>query len=367
MLGDFLRAAHFRCRHIHAVRDFFNARLMAKFLHKLARSADQLINDFNHMDGDTDRAGLVRNRPADGLADPPRGIGGEFVAAAVIKFVHRFHQTHIAFLDQVQELQASVGVLFCNRNHQPEVGFNEFTLSIFRIHISLYDLALRAAQLLKTHAGFLLEFLQVTGAVSSCPLILRSQCRISRALLLLFQRVYLVTQRAHGLCNRRHLVDQPFTFRLGIFQAAQASRYRHFMASQAPPIPQMQLWSFYPAYVFELFFQPALSVVMLIHLLDPNQGGLQAFGNYFVGSLFMFVKDHNLFDGPDTPLQIRAQGDYLPDRERRPRNRLECAEMSALKSLGYVDFTLSGKKRYSSHFPQIDPHWITGPVPRFRR
>jgi hypothetical protein len=77
---------------------------------------------------------------------------------------------------------------------------------------------------------------------------------------------------------------------------------------------------------------------MLSHLLDQNQGGLQAFGNYFVGNLFF--EDHSLFDGPDTPLQIRAQGDYLPDRERRARNRFERAQMSALKSPGYVDFTV---------------------------
>src|ERR1041384_3688366 len=106
------------------------------------------------------------------------------------------------------------------------------------------------------------------------------------------------------------------------------------MAGHAPPVSPMQLWIFCPAYAFELLFQSARFVVMSNHLLDQSQSGLQAYGNNFIGNLF-FVKDHNPFDGSDSPLQIGAEDNHLLNRKRRPRNCLERAQMSALKSPGY--------------------------------
>src|SRR6516225_5197074 len=54
------------------------------------------------MHGNADGARLVGDRARDRLPDPPRGIGRELV--------DRLHQADIAFLDQVEELQAAVGV-----------------------------------------------------------------------------------------------------------------------------------------------------------------------------------------------------------------------------------------------------------------
>ena len=55
------------------------------------------------MHRDADGARLVGDRAGDGLADPPRGVGRELVAAAVFELVHRLHQADVAFLDQVEE------------------------------------------------------------------------------------------------------------------------------------------------------------------------------------------------------------------------------------------------------------------------
>src|SRR2546429_4143071 len=49
-----------------------------------------------------DRAGLVGDRPRDGLPDPPRGVGRELVAAPILELVHGLHQADVAFLDQVR-------------------------------------------------------------------------------------------------------------------------------------------------------------------------------------------------------------------------------------------------------------------------
>ena len=80
------------------------------------------------MHRDADGACLVGNRTGDGLAYPPGGVGGEFVAAPIFEFIHRFHQADIAFLNQIEELQAAVGVFFGDGNHQAQVGLNHFSL-----------------------------------------------------------------------------------------------------------------------------------------------------------------------------------------------------------------------------------------------
>jgi hypothetical protein len=45
------------------------------------------------------------------LADPPRGIGGELVAATVLKLLDAANEAEVALLDEIQELQAAVAVL----------------------------------------------------------------------------------------------------------------------------------------------------------------------------------------------------------------------------------------------------------------
>ena len=60
---------------------------------------------------DADGPRLVGNGASDRLANPPGGVSRELVSAAIFELVHRLHQTDVAFLDQIEELQAAVGVL----------------------------------------------------------------------------------------------------------------------------------------------------------------------------------------------------------------------------------------------------------------
>ncbi len=73
-----------------------------------------------------DGARLVGDRTGDRLANPPCGIGREFIAAAIFEFINRLHQADIAFLNQVKELQAAIGVFLGNRNHQPQIRLDHF-------------------------------------------------------------------------------------------------------------------------------------------------------------------------------------------------------------------------------------------------
>ena len=83
------------------------------------------------MNRNADGACLVGDGTRNRLAYPPCRIGREFVAAAVFKLVYRLHQADVAFLNQVKELHAAVGVFFGNGDNQTQVGFNHFLFGAF--------------------------------------------------------------------------------------------------------------------------------------------------------------------------------------------------------------------------------------------
>ena len=74
--------AHFLC-------DFFGVRIAAELLQKLARDAYKLVDRLDHVYRDTDRTRLICDGACDRLANPPRCIGAEFIALAVIEFFDR--------------------------------------------------------------------------------------------------------------------------------------------------------------------------------------------------------------------------------------------------------------------------------------
>ena len=132
LFGDLHDLADLVFRNLHLLGQDGGIGLKAKFLQVLTRDAVHLVDGFDHVHRDADRAGLVRNRAGDGLANPPSGIGRELVATAVFELVHRLHQADVAFLDQVEELQAAVGVLLGNRDDQTQVGLDHLFLGITR-------------------------------------------------------------------------------------------------------------------------------------------------------------------------------------------------------------------------------------------
>ncbi len=123
-LGDLEDLAHLVLGHFHTLGQLFRRGFAAHFLQHLPADAVELVDRFDHVHRNTDGARLIGDRTGDGLANPPGGIGGELVAAAIFELVHRLHQADVAFLDQVQELQPAIGVLLGDRNHQAQVGLD---------------------------------------------------------------------------------------------------------------------------------------------------------------------------------------------------------------------------------------------------
>ena len=111
--------------------DFLDRGLAALGLHELLRDVAQLAHRLDHVDRDADGARLVGDRAGDRLADPPRRVGRELVAAAVLVLLHRLHQARVAFLDQIEEGQAAVAVLLGDRDDETQVAARELALGLF--------------------------------------------------------------------------------------------------------------------------------------------------------------------------------------------------------------------------------------------
>src|SRR6266853_3634791 len=95
----------------------------------------------------------VGDRARDRLADPPRRIGREFVAAAVLELIDRLHQADIAFLDEVEELQAAIGVFLGDRDDEAEIGLDHLLLRPRRLALAALHRADDAPELADRQTG----------------------------------------------------------------------------------------------------------------------------------------------------------------------------------------------------------------------
>ena len=113
---------------------------MAFPLHWLRELLDQrgpyrpkAIDDLDHVDGNPDRAGLVGHGTAEGLADPPGGVGRELVALGVVELLDRADQAGVALLDQVEHRHAGAHVATGDRDDQAQVGPDEQVLRLLAL------------------------------------------------------------------------------------------------------------------------------------------------------------------------------------------------------------------------------------------
>ena len=128
LLGDFQYLADLVFRHAHAHGQLFRVRFTTHLLQHLTGDTVELVDGLDHVHRDTDGTGLIRDGAGNGLTDPPGSVSRELVATTVFKLVHRLHQTYVALLDQIQELQTAVGVLLGDRDNQTQVGLDHLFL-----------------------------------------------------------------------------------------------------------------------------------------------------------------------------------------------------------------------------------------------
>jgi len=82
-----------------------------------------------------------------------RRVGREFVAAAVLELVDRLHQADVAFLDQVEELQAAVAVFLRDRDDEAQVRLHHLLLGLACLAFALLHVLDDLAELVDLHAG----------------------------------------------------------------------------------------------------------------------------------------------------------------------------------------------------------------------
>ena len=109
------------------------------------------------MNGDTNCAGLIRDRSRNCLSNPPRSVRGKLVSASIFKFINRLHQADIAFLNKVQELKPTIGVFFRNGDDEAEVCLNHFLFRTTRPGFTHTHSAINFFNLTRLKAHFILN------------------------------------------------------------------------------------------------------------------------------------------------------------------------------------------------------------------
>src|SRR5216683_1071801 len=344
----------------HPLGDLLRGRLAAELLEQAARHADELVDRLDHVDRDADGPRLVRDRAGDGLADPPRRVGRELVAAAVLELVDRLHQADVAFLNQVEELQAAVRVLLGDRDDQPEVGLDQLLLRLFGLRLAARDRLERAHELL----GRLLEFvrhrldldLQVLLLLEEVLPLLVFQLRppvLHRQLPL---EVGDLTLEAHDRFDLvLDLVDHPALDGLGELDFPEQLRQddvgAHALAADLAVLPLV------------LGGRPLHRVVELLLGLfrhDPRLADGVDLPEHLALTVFELLVSQLVVDErdqlADAALVVLERVPHLHDHlgnGRRARDRLDDGKLAALDPFGDLHFALAGEQRDRPHLAQV--------------
>jgi hypothetical protein len=102
----------------------------------LAFDVGDPVQFLDHVDGDADRPRLVGDGAGHGLADPPRRVGRELVALAVVELLDRADQAERSLLDEVEEGETSAEVALRDRHDEAQVRLDHLRL---RAHLAALD------------------------------------------------------------------------------------------------------------------------------------------------------------------------------------------------------------------------------------
>src|SRR5438270_6255488 len=113
---------------IEVAADLGRDRLAPELGAQLPLGAHDLVQLLDDVHGHADRARLVRERARNRLADPPRRVGRELEALAVVELLRGANEADRALLDQIEEGQALVSVLLGDRDDEAEIRLDHLLL-----------------------------------------------------------------------------------------------------------------------------------------------------------------------------------------------------------------------------------------------
>src|SRR6185436_9664296 len=362
-------------RDVHALGDFLGRRLAPQLLHQRARGANELVDRLDHVHRDADGARLIGDRAGDGLADPPRRVRRELVAAAVLELVHGLHEADVPLLNQVEELEPAVRVLLRDRDDEAEVGFDQLLLRLLGLILAAQNRVqrlLQLARILLERVGHRLELeLLILLQPHEVLLVVFAQLRLLAAFrvehpLVAVDLALDALDRFDGVL---HLVDQAPLDGFGELDDADGVRHLDERALGLPPAPAvlaplavvLALRRLLQFLIELLVVRPRLAddVDLLLHL--PA-----ALGDALVGDLLV-VEDHQLADRPLAGVQLVAQQDDLLGDERRPRDRLDDRQLAPLDAAGDFDFAFAREEGDRAHLAQVHADGVVGLVEGARR
>ena len=109
--------------------------------------------------------------------------------------------------------------------------------------------------------------------------------------------------------------------------------------------------------LLELLFKPAIFFwCFRMTSMRPTVCANARLQNLF-GQLLL-VEGDDFLDVADAAAQVFAQPDDLANHDRRTRDRLHHANLSALDALGDLDLALAGEQRHRTHLAQVHAHGV---------
>src|ERR1700678_2114775 len=354
-LRDFQNLADFRDRNIHALGDFFRRRFAPQFLHQLALRAHQLVDRFDHVHWNTNRAGLIGDRAGDGLPDPPRRVSRKLISAAPFEFVNGLHQADVSFLNQVQKLQTAVGVFLRDRNHQPQVRFDQFFLGLFRFRFAPKNHLQPALQFRRAY------FLGRLVFPPPLPPPLQTLPRFGLPVRLRrfhppFQLDDFALQEMDALHGVPDFFDQPLLLEQVELELPHPNRHlpprarQHIACAKIRTLLRLR-------HFFQLGRLLQRQQVKLRHAVNLLQRRLGLRFDFFFGKFFVVELD-DFLDRTRTVAQIFPDLQQFLQNQRRPRNRFQHQQLAALDALGNRHFAFAREQWNRTHFAQIHAYRI---------
>src|SRR6202034_2620435 len=230
-------------------------------------------------------------------------------------------------------------------------------LGLLGVHVALDHLALCALEFGDGNTGLLLQLFQVGLAVLLLAAILLAQLFALRLVVLLFERLDLPLQHAHGVDCLVDLVQQPLAFRVGVLQLANDARDFYPLAVHHPSRLAMFPGLGLDVDRLQLFQQQRRFLLVLEQSVDAADSHPDTRLQNLLGDLFL-VEDHHFLDVAHATLEVLAQSDDLANDDGRTGDSLENPQLPTLNALGNLNFAFSGQQWYSSHFAQVHANGV---------